>query len=1019
MGSSTVMDNTPQLPDGQQGAGDERVSQRDHSLWQSQHGNSLAPVRLSLLRVRRSWRLLTTVGIGMLVAVTLMCMVPLYSTLIANIQLRHALVSASPSQLNVATFVSTYTLTPDRLPQLNQYVETIRQREIGVFAPDDSVSLQSQQAFSFAAFNGQSVANVRPDLQVDRAQPYAYDYDQALPHMQLLSGRLPQDVAAGQPPEVLVTPKLEAHIGDLITLSEYFAADQQLNVRVVGIWFPKQNVADPFWNGVNFDTIDATIKDPPPPKIYPLLFTKAGLLGAFAGLESNPGVTVVYLAFTQPTAFDTSNLQPFYDRLAHYRIEISAGIQNNKNGDKAEVATSLDTLIQQIQAQRALLELPLASVVALIVGLALLFVIIMASILIESQRGEIATLTSRGASGSQMLVSFTLQNILLALLIAPVGLLLAHTLARLLAHVCIPNSTSILTNALVNRVMPLWAAIPLALIGVLLSSLAVLLAFWQTAKLDVLAFRRAQGRGGGIPFWQRFNLDFVLIALCVAGYLELGQFGSLDARSQLAQVGLTGSQSGVGQSAPDPLLLVTPALLLLAGGLLVLRLFPLTARLGAWLAARERGAAGMLAFSQIARVTTQFSRLTLLLTLSVALGLFALGFDTSIGVNATQHAAYETGGDLRISLDEIASASAFANSLGVRYAQLPGVTAVTRLYRTYSKVNIENDSQNVGTLGIDPATFGRVAYWRKDYADQPLSQILDEMNTHTIGIASAGQKQYPIWAIIDDAASTTLHLPPGSRFGATPIEGSLASISFVVGAVVHHFPTMYSGQENAQGDGYIIVNQRDLITALQHLSGVSSLGPTEYWLRTTGDSNTSSQREHILKTTATLYVSTLTDRRTLDTRYLSDPLNAGMGGLLLVGAGLAALLAILGCVVQSSVSASQRVRLFAILRTLGMTRRQIRTLLLSEQSIVYVFGLFSGSLLGVMLATATLPFLQFSGSLLDPATLGVPPYILTFDFSHIAIFYAALLFTFIAALVIGSWVALGVGIGKVLRIGED
>jgi hypothetical protein len=81
-----------------------------------------------------------------------------------------------------------------------------------------------------------------------------------------------------------------------------------------------------------------------------------------------------------------------------------------------------------------------------------------------------------------------------------------------------------------------------------------------------------------------------------------------------------------------------------------------------------------------------------------------------------------------------------------------------------------------------------------------------------------------------------------------------------------------------------------------------------------------------------------------------------------------------------------------------MTRRQIRALLLSAQSVVYLFGALCGSLLGVGLATAMLPFLQFSGSGQDRATLGELPYMLSFDSHHVAIFYATLLVAFIAAL---------------------
>lgn len=1001
MGRSTTMDHTS---DWQPDTEDADASQRDPSPWHGQHGTTLAPVRLAVLRLRHGWRLQSMVGLGMLVIVTLICMVPLYSTLIADAQIRHTLASAPPSQINVATFTRQPGLDPVMLHDISAQVETVRQRELGAFAPNDTVSLRTSKSFPFVALNGQDIATARPDLQGRSAQLDAYDYQQALPHMQLLAGRLPRDVPDGEPLEVLATPKLGVHVGDLIAFAPLITATQQPKVRVVGIWFPKQNITDPFWNGVNFDPL--YILDPPPP--YPLLFTTTGLLGFFAGMlhNSTTEITIVYLSFTQPAAFDASNLQAFYDHLVRYRVEIRRYFDST-------VGTSLDTLLRQLLLQRAVTALPLTSVVALIIGLVLLFVVIMAATQIERQRGELATLTSRGASRTQLLASFMLQSVLLALLLAPVGVLLAYTLARLLSRVFIPSAT--VTVAQVNRAMPLQTALELALAGVLLSSLAVLFAAWQATRIDMLAFRLAQGRGGRAPFWQRFYLDYALIAVCIVGYLELSQFGSLNVRTQLAQLGLAGSQSGPEQGTLDPLQLLTPVLLLLAGGLLVLRLFPLAARLGAWLAVRARGAAGMLAFAHMARLTAQFSRLALLLTFAVALGLFALGFDTSIQVNTDQRAAYETGGDVRVALNEIASASAFSTTLGANYAHLPGVTDVAPIYRTAANVVTGGLSQNVDMLGIDPASFGRVAYWQADYANQPLAQLLATMRAHTVGTTAAGQNQHPIWVLIDDRASATFHLTPGSRFNATPVEGLRTPIYFVVGAVVHQFPTMHTSQNS----GFAIVNQQDLVAALQQISGASVFGPTEYWLRTTGDSNTTRQREQLLHANANLYAATITDRRALATSYRGDPLNAGMSGLLLVGATMAALLAVLGGLVQSSVSASQRVTLFAILRTLGMTRRQIRALLLSEQTAVYLVSALAGSVLGVVLATATLPFLQLSGPLQDPTTLGAPHYVLTFDGTHIAVFYATLIFTFVVALVTGSWVALRAGIGKVLRIGED
>src|SRR5512142_2852450 len=123
------------------------------------------------------------------------------------------------------------------------------------------------------------------------------------------------------------------------------------------------------------------------------------------------------------------------------------------------------------------------------------------------------------------------------------------------------------------------------------------------------------------PFWRRTYLDVGLALLCLVGYLELGQFGGTQTRVQL------GSQGN------SPLLLITPALLLLSGGLLLLRLIPLAASLGARVASRGRGITAMLAFAQIERTPARYSRMTLLLVLSVGLGLFALTFNASLAQN--------------------------------------------------------------------------------------------------------------------------------------------------------------------------------------------------------------------------------------------------------------------------------------------------------------------------------------------------------------------------------------------------
>jgi hypothetical protein len=86
---------------------------------------------------------------------------------------------------------------------------------------------------------------------------------------------------------------------------------------------------------------------------------------------------------------------------------------------------------------------------------------------------------------------------------------------------------------------------------------------------------------------------------------------------------------------------------------------------------------------------------------------------------------------------------------------------------------------------------------------------------------------------------------------------------------------------------------------------------------------------------------------------------------------------------------------------------------------IYGFGLAAGTVLGVLLSTATLPFLQFSTLALNTTMEQLPPYVLSFNLAGIGVFYAALLVAFALALFIGMQTALRGGLGQTLRLGED
>jgi ABC-type antimicrobial peptide transport system permease subunit len=283
---------------------------------------------------------------------------------------------------------------------------------------------------------------------------------------------------------------------------------------------------------------------------------------------------------------------------------------------------------------------------------------------------------------------------------------------------------------------------------------------------------------------------------------------------------------------------------------------------------------------------------------------------------------------------------------------------------------------------------------------------------------AAGDAQSPIYALVSETTANALNVKRGDHFTLQLSDAAFGATSFVVGEIVHEFPTLYP--TNAQA-GFIVIGLEDYEHTLTANSNgdTSRIGPNEFWMKTAQSSADEAKLLHLLQTNTDFDADHVSSLRQQTIAAQSNPVGTGMRGLLFVGAITAALLAVLASIVQSIIAVRQRATQFAILRTLGVARTQLTSLLLSEQLVVYIFALVGGTLLGLVLTTATLPFLQFSDSIIDTSRVGVPPYQLVFAPQATLYFYAALVVAFVLALIISAYYAATVGLGQTLRLGED
>lgn len=988
----------------------------DASLWR-RGGGRLPALPLRSVARSRIASFLLAVALGTLVTVLLLCTVPLYAVLVSDVELQYVLASNPIQAINVESISTLASVQPQDASDVERTLGTLGAERLLTFAPS-TVTYLSGGNMTFTSIDGVPVLHgpgqPYSDLADALAEPFAFDYQRAAPYMHLYDGRLPQETAATQMPEVLATPALGLHVGDVIGLAQFAVPTATTQARVVGIWFPK-NPDDPFWNAHSYDSPNDCLQGCPP-VVYPLLFTRGGFFSAVSTFNTrgNPyygslyTVSVHQIYLTQRSLLTTQSVAAAVTQLHAYRTAVRGPLGEFSFPLMAvTVITRLDAILSALQGQLQVLAQPLYMVAAQLGGLALLFMAVLAILLIEARAESLATLRSRGASRLQLTISYTLLASGPVVLAGIAGLLLATQVAvAFILRVTAPSG--LISQAYLTQIAAPSGAITPAIAGALLALAAVTLAAWTATRGTILTQRAGEGRDLRAPFWKRYYLDLLLAVLCLAGYLELSQFGGLSVRAQLGQ----------SSNAADPLQVAVPVLLLVAGALIMLRLLPPLSALGSWLAARGRGATQMLAFTQVSRASARFARLTLLLTLVVGVGVFALTFQSSVQRNAAERAAYMTGGDLRIQVDQTVQGTHLVDLFNQNVGQLPGVLDAAPIVRLGAHTTQDEGNAETNLLGIDPDHFAQVAFWRGDFAAQPLATLLQQMRAHVAG-ANAGAADAPIWTLVSAEFAGSLNLHPGDSFTLVPQWGAQGRMTLRVGQIVNAFPTMYPP---AEGAGSVIMDEADLLTALSNpdIGNIRGSGPTEYWLHTRGlPGETQAREAALVKLQLETLVTSVTDRRALAGQLEREPTIAGIGGLLLIGTTLALLLALVACFFQAAIAPRHRGAQLAVLRTLGMTARQLLALLLTEQAVVYAFGLLGGLLFGLVLSTATLPFLQFASALDDPGTVGVPPYILSFNVTGMALLAGVLIAGFALSLALEATSALRAGLGTALRIGED
>ena len=655
----------------------------------------VAPLRIVLHRSVADWLIVAATWLVIACATTLLALGVLYGDAVALSGLREVLASESAERTSVTVEMR---VAPDELASVDEVVSRQTRRILGWTGGELARTLRSG-TYDLA---GAVEAAGESDLAVFESSTRLEG------HATLVDGAWP--TAGADPVEVAISSRaadaLALAVGDQLTLTSRAGEDRAVRVRVVGRWQP-DDPTDPYWLDDPL-RLDGVAEGTAFTLHGPLVVTDDDLLATIASGR----VDVTWQAIP---AFDNLALDDVrWMRSDAAALERRIGAELGQ-GAYFGVETALPDVLRS--ADRSLL-VSRSGVLLLTVQFAVLAayaLVLVAGLLVEQRRIETALLRSRGASAGSVAWMACLEGLLLvvpAAVAAPwvaLGILEAFDAVGPLAAAGIEIQPRVDAVALVVAA----AAGAACLVGLVVPAFV--------SGRGLAAVRQTMARQAGRTLPQRLGIDVALVILAGVGLWQLRQYGAPLTASVRGTVGL------------DPLLVAAPAIGLLAGAILALRVVPMLATVSERLLDGRRGLVAPLGARQLSRRPLRYTRSALLLLLAAALGTFAASYTTTWARSQADQAAYQAGGDLRLDVSSFPDLPLWA--LGEAYATAPGVRAAMPVVR--EDFDVAARSTGGTLLAVDRGRLDEVVDVRADLlggrdlgdAAAALAPNLDDLET--------------------------------------------------------------------------------------------------------------------------------------------------------------------------------------------------------------------------------------------------------------------------------------------------
>jgi hypothetical protein len=367
------------------------------------------------------------------------------------------------------------------------------------------------------------------------------------------------------------------------------------------------------------------------------------------------------------------------------------------------LTSGLGTLLEIVRQRIADLAVPILLVVFQIGAVTLAVLAGVGALALTRQGFELAVLHSRGFRRGVLLTAQAIQAVFAAVVAFPLGLLLGMALAALASTANGPDLPGVSFPIRLNEAGQQLGLVAAAIGAIILIGLSI-----PYVSRTILEERRAASREDR-PLLARVPVELFVLPLGVFAFLQL-------------RTG-TGPEAGSGEL--DPLILVAPTLLLFGGSFLALRLLLLVFRALDTRIGRSRHLSRYLAGRRIGRSPGTGFAAALLLLLSMGLLVVSTSYRAIVLRNHEDAAHAQVGADWRVEITPPADVLTAIH-------EMPPLT--TPVVRTEPRLEAGTFNLPPIALGIDPAQHAAAGWWREDFSETPLPEIMQRLRTPPFGM---------------------------------------------------------------------------------------------------------------------------------------------------------------------------------------------------------------------------------------------------------------------------------------------